>query len=91
MNKTDLIATVAKNSEVSKTSAEKVVNALLETITGELANGGTVQLIGFGMFVTRKREARTGRNPQTGKEMEIAASTAAVFKPGQRLKDAVNG
>jgi nucleoid DNA-binding protein len=64
---------------------------MLETITAELADGGTVQLIGFGTFVTRKREARTGRNPRTGEAMDIAASTAAAFKPGQKLKDAVNG
>lgn len=52
---------------------------------------GKTLVIGFGTFVTRKREARTGRNPHTGKEMEIAASTAAAFKPGAKLKDAVNG
>jgi DNA-binding protein HU-beta len=91
MNKTDLIAAVAEKSDVSKAVAGKTLDAMLETITAELTDGGTVQLIGFGTFVTRKREARTGRNPQTGKEIEIPASTAAAFKPGAKLKDAVNG
>lgn len=91
MNKTDLIAAVAEKSDVSKAVAGKALDVMLETITAELADGGTVQLIGFGTFITRKREARTGRNPRTGEAMEIAASTAAAFKPGAKLKDAVNG
>jgi DNA-binding protein HU-beta len=64
---------------------------VLEAISAELANNGTVQLIGFGSFTTRKREARTGRNPKTGEPMEIAASTAPIFKPGAGLKAAVQG
>jgi len=89
MNKTDLIAAVAEKSGLSKAVAGKTLDAMLEAITADLADGGTVQLIGFGTFVTRKREARTGRNPQTGKEMEIAARTVSVFKAGSRLKGAV--
>lgn len=89
MNKTDLIAAVAEKSGLSKAVAGKTLDAMLEAITAELADGGTVQLIGFGTFVTRKREARTGRNPQTGKEMKIAARTVSVFKAGSRLKGAV--
>jgi DNA-binding protein HU-beta len=90
MNKAELVSAVAEKAEVSKTVAAKTIDALLETITGELANGGTVQFVGFGTFVTRKREARTGRNPKNGEPLEIAASTTPVFKPGTSLKDAVN-
>lgn len=91
MNKADLIALIAAQTELSKATTARTVDALLETISTELAKGGMVQVMGFGSFTTRRREARIGRNPQTGKEMEIAASTAAMFKPGAKLKDAVNG
>jgi DNA-binding protein HU-beta len=89
MNKTDLITAVAEKSELSKTVTARALDAMLDTISAELKQGGTVQLIGFGSFTTRKREARTGRNPKTGEAMEIAASTAPVFKPGAKLKEAV--
>ena len=89
MKKTELIAAVAEKSELSKKDAEKALNAVLETISETLAAGDKVALVGFGTFETKTREARTGRNPRTGEEMEIAACTAPVFKAGKALKDAV--
>ena len=74
----------------SKSSTEKTLNALIEIISDELKNGGKVQLVGFGTFETRNRAARKGRNPQTGAEMKIPASTSPVFKAGKALKDIVN-
>lgn len=91
MNKTDLITTIAEKSELSKTVTARTVDALLNAITTELAQGGSVQLIGFGTFTTRRREARTGRNPKNGEALAIAASTAPIFKPGTGLKTAVQG
>ena len=69
---------------------KKTLNALIEIISDELKNGGKVQLVGFGTFETRNRAARKGRNPQTGAEMKIPASTSPVFKAGKALKDIVN-
>ena len=90
MNKGELIAALAEKTEVSKKSAENSLNALINIITDELKNNGKIQLVGFGTFETRKRAARKGRNPQTGAEMKIAASTVPVFKAGKALKDTVN-
>jgi DNA-binding protein HU-beta len=89
MNKTDLINTVAEQSELSKKDATKAVDAVFEAISESLKSGDKVQLIGFGNFEVRERAARKGRNPQTGKEIEIAASKVPAFKPGKALKDAV--
>ncbi|MFC0188532.1 HU family DNA-binding protein [Fictibacillus iocasae] len=89
MNKTDLINTVAEQSELSKKDATKAVDAVFEAIAESLKSGDKVQLIGFGNFEVRERAARKGRNPQTGKEIEIAASKVPAFKPGKALKDAV--
>lgn len=89
MNKTDLINEVAEASELSKKDATKAVDALFDAIQGALAKGDKVQLIGFGNFEVRERSARKGRNPQTGEEIEIAASKVPAFKPGKALKDAV--
>ncbi|MGG3450040.1 MULTISPECIES: HU family DNA-binding protein [Bacillaceae] len=89
MNKTDLINEVAETAELSKKDATKAVDALFDAIQNTLAKGDKVQLIGFGNFEVRERSARKGRNPQTGEEIEIAASKVPAFKPGKALKDAV--
>lgn len=90
MNKAELVEVLAEKTGASKKSAEESLNTLVEVIKEELSNGGKVQLVGFGTFETRKRAARKGRNPQTGEEMKIAASTVPVFKAGKALKDTVN-
>ncbi|GAK09757.1 HU family DNA-binding protein [Geomicrobium sp. JCM 19038] len=90
MNKADLIRVVAEKSELTKKQSETAVNAIFETITENLQNGERVQLIGFGQFETRKRDARKVRNPRTGEEIEVKASMSPAFKPGKRLKQAVN-
>ncbi|KAB7708903.1 HU family DNA-binding protein [Bacillus sp. B190/17] len=89
MNKTDLINQVAETAELSKKDATKAVEAVFDAIQNTLASGDKVQLIGFGNFEVRERSARKGRNPQTGAEIEIAASKVPAFKPGKALKDAV--
>lgn len=89
MNKTDLINAVAEATELSKKDATSAVDAVFEAITNTLQEGNKVQLIGFGNFEVRERAARKGRNPQTGEEIEIAASKVPAFKPGKALKDAV--
>ncbi|WP_139994993.1 HU family DNA-binding protein [Kurthia sp. Dielmo] len=91
MNKTDLVNAVAVEAEITKKDAEKAVNAVFETIQEALAKGEKVQLIGFGNFEVRERAARKGRNPQSGEEIEIAASKVPAFKAGKALKDAVKG
>lgn len=91
MNKTELINAVAEASELSKKDAGKAVDATFDTILDALSNGDKVQLIGFGNFEVRERAARKGRNPQTGAEIEIAASKVPAFSPGKSLKDAVKG
>ena len=90
MNKTELVAAVAKTSKLSKKDVETVINAFTETVTKELKKKGKVQLVGFGTFEVSKRAAREGRNPQTGASMKLPASNAPKFKAGKALKDAVN-
>ena len=90
MNKVELIAALADKADVSKKDAAAVLEAFTSTITEELAKKEKVTLVGFGTFETKERAARIGRNPQTGKEMKIAASVAPAFKAGKALKDAVN-
>lgn len=90
MNKTELISKVAEKTNMTKKDATQAVDALLDTITDALSSGEKVQLIGFGNFEVRERAARKGRNPQTGKEIEIAASKVPAFKPGKALKEEVN-
>jgi len=90
MNKTELIAAVAEKTALTKAASGKAVDAIVEAITEELKKGEKVTLIGFGTFETRSRAARTGRNPQTGKEIKIKASKAPAFKAGKALKEAVN-
>ncbi|WP_413242416.1 HU family DNA-binding protein [Paenibacillus sp. 1P07SE] len=90
MNKTDLIAKVAETTELSKKDATKAVDAVFDAISDALQGGDKVQLVGFGNFEVRERSARKGRNPQTGEEIEIAASKMPAFKPGKSLKDLVS-
>lgn len=89
MNKTELINSVAESAELSKKDATKAVETVFETIQDALSKGEKVQLIGFGNFEVRERAARKGRNPQSGEEIEIAASKVPAFKAGKALKDAV--
>ncbi|MCM3034239.1 HU family DNA-binding protein [Niallia sp. MER 6] len=89
MNKTELINAVAESTELSKKDTARVVDSVMETITTVLKNGDKVEIIGFGAFSVSERAARKGRNPQTGEEIEIAASKAPSFKAGKKLKDAV--
>lgn len=89
MNKTDLITKVAELTELSKKDATKAVDAVFEAIAGALQQGDKVQLVGFGNFEVRERQARKGRNPQTGEEIDIAASKIPAFKPGKSLKEQV--
>ncbi|OIK16881.1 DNA-binding protein [Bacillus sp. MUM 116] len=89
MNKTELVNTVATQAELTKNDATKAVDALIETISSALAREEKIQLIGFGTFEVRERAARTGRNPQTGEEIQIPASKIPAFKPGKELKEAV--
>jgi DNA-binding protein HU-beta len=91
MNKNDLIAAVADAAGISKPDAGTAIDATFDAITDALSNGGEVSLVGFGSFKVANRAARTGRNPQTGATIQIAASKAPKFKAGKGLKDAVNG
>ncbi len=90
MNKAELIDAVADAADISKAAAGRSVDTVLEVITESLKNGNAVTLVGFGTFNTRRREARTGRNPRTGEPIQIKASNLAVFKAGKGLKDALN-
>ena len=89
MNKAELINAVAEKTSLSKKDSEAAVNAALEAITATLADGDKVQLVGFGSFEVKKREARVGRNPKTKEEIQIPASKVPAFKAGKALKDAV--
>lgn len=89
MNKQELVSAIAKEAGLTKVAAEKSVNALVKAVSGSLKKGNAVQLIGFGTFSVSKRAARTGRNPQTGKEIKIAAKKVAKFKAGKALSDLV--
>ena len=89
MNKVELVAAVAEKAELSKKDAEKAVAAVFAAIEEAVAAGDKVQLVGFGTFEVRERAARTGRNPQTGAEIKIAASKQPAFKAGMAFKDAV--
>lgn len=89
MNKTELIAEVAKKCGISKKDSEKAVNAAFDTITEALCGGDKVQLVGFGGFETKTREARMGRNPKTKETIEIPATTIPVFKAGKALKEKI--
>jgi DNA-binding protein HU-beta len=90
LNKTELISEVAGKAEITKKDAEKVINAFFATVEETLKSGDKIQLIGFGTFEVRSRQARKGRNPQTGAEIDIAAARVPAFKPGKVLKDALD-
>ena len=89
MNKTELIASVAEKAGMTKKDAERAVNAALDAITATLAEGGRVQLSGFGIFEVKTREARTGRNPRTKETIQIPATRVPGFKASKALKDIV--
>lgn len=90
MNKTELVAAVAAKTDFTKKDAEKAVAAVTDAITAALKKGDKVQLVGFGTFEVRKRNARTGKNPRTGETIKIKASKVPAFKAGKALKDTVN-
>lgn len=90
MNKSDLIDAISSQAGLTKKDAGAALDAAVNAITGALKKGHPVTLIGFGTFSVSARAARTGRNPQTGKEIKIAARKAPVFKAGKALKDGVN-
>ncbi|MDD1783849.1 DNA-binding protein HU-alpha [Enterovibrio sp. ZSDZ35] len=89
MNKTNLIDLIAEKADLSKAQAKAALEATLAGIEGALKDGDQVQLIGFGTFKVNQRAARTGRNPQTGQEIQIAAANVPAFVAGKALKDAV--
>ena len=89
MNKTELVAAIAEKADLSKKEAEAAVKAFIDSVAEELKKGEKVQLVGFGTFEVSERAARQGRNPQTGKTIEIAASKTPRFKAGKALKDLV--
>lgn len=91
MNRKELIDALATKTKSTKTDAERNIAALLEIITSTLKKGDKLALVGFGTFEVRKRAARVGRNPKTGAELKIKASTVPAFKAGATLKAAVNG
>lgn len=90
MNKSELVAKIADDAEISKASAERVLNAAISAIIKSVTKGEAVQLIGFGTYSQGKRAARKGRNPATGAEIKIAASKTVKFTAGKAFKDAVN-
>lgn len=90
MKKTDMIAFVAEKADITKKDATRAVEAVFEAITSEVSQGNKVTVTGFGTFEPKEREARTGRNPQTGETITIPAHTAVTFKAGKGLKDCVN-
>ena len=89
MNKSELIDHIAETAALSKADAGRALDAAFAGITAALQKGEQVSLLGFGSFLVGERAARTGRNPQTGEEMQIAASRQAKFRPGKALKDAL--
>lgn len=89
MNKSQLIDKIALGADISKVAAGRALDAVIDSVTDALKAGDDVALIGFGSFTVRERSARTGRNPQTGKEIKIAAAKVPAFRAGKTLKDAV--
>ena len=90
MNKTELVAAMAEQTNLSKKDAEAALKAFVDVVSEELKKGEKVQLVGFGTFEVSERAAREGRNPQTGETMEIKASKTPKFKAGKALKDMIN-
>jgi DNA-binding protein HU-beta len=91
MNKSELIDAAAQSTGLSKGEVSKALDSILDSISGAVQRGDRVSLSGFGTFERRDRAARTGRNPQTGEQLQVAASRAPAFKPAKAFKDAVNG
>ena len=90
MNKTELVAAIAEQAELSKKDSEKALKAFIDVVSDELKKGEKIQLVGFGTFEVIERAAREGRNPLTGEKMKIKASKAPKFKAGKALKDMIN-
>ncbi|MGH1441232.1 MAG: HU family DNA-binding protein [Cellvibrionaceae bacterium] len=90
MNKAELVDSIAASADIPKAAAGRALDAMIEAVEGALKKGDSVALVGFGTFSVKERAARTGRNPQTGQPIEIAAATIPSFKAGKALKDAVN-
>jgi DNA-binding protein HU-beta len=90
MNKSELVDAVSESANLSKADATRAVDAVIDSVTRALKRGDQVSLVGFGTFSVKNRAARTGRNPQTGQTIHIAASNVPGFKAGKALKDAVN-
>ena len=90
MNKTELIDEIAKAADISKASATRALDAVIDSVTSTLKRDGSVTLAGFGTFAVGARAARVGRNPRTGEMIQIAAAKVPKFKAGKALKDAVN-
>jgi DNA-binding protein HU-beta len=90
VNKSQLIDQMASSADISKAAAGRALDSFINSVSGALKEGDSVALVGFGTFSVRERAARTGRNPQTGAAIEIAAATIPAFKAGKSLKDAVN-
>lgn len=90
MNKSELIGQIADSADISKAAATRALEAMVEAVKTTLQDGGEVSLVGFGTFYVGKRAARTGRNPQTGASVKIAAAQVPKFRAGKGLKDAVN-
>jgi DNA-binding protein HU-beta len=89
MTKAELIGQVAKEANITKVAAAKVIDSITDSITKDLKKGGRISLAGFGTFTVAKRKARTGRNPATGETIKIRAAKTPKFKPGRALKEAV--
>ena len=90
MNKSQLVESIAKEADINKSEAEKILNAITGAIIKNLKKAGKIQIIGFGSFEVRQRAARMGRNPKTGAAIKIKASKSAAFVAGKSLKDSVN-
>jgi DNA-binding protein HU-beta len=90
MNKEELVQEISKKAKVTQKEAAEILNTFIETVEKAVSKGKKVSLVGFGSFEARKRAARVGRNPQTGKELDIPAKTVPVFSAGKKFKDAVN-
>ena len=90
MNKAELVDSIAASADIPKAAAGRALDAMIEAVEGALKKGDSVALVGFGTFSVKARAARTGRNPQTGQPIQIAAANIPSFKAGKALKDAVN-
>ncbi|MGH8705196.1 MAG: HU family DNA-binding protein [Burkholderiales bacterium] len=90
MNKTDMIEHIAQAAEISKSAAERAVDALVAAVKSSLRKGGMVTLVGFGTFYVGRRQARAGRNPRTGEALRIKAARVPKFRAGKALKEAIN-